>query len=143
MGVGIAAMAAVVAAGRAAAAPPAAGIVGYLEYFHRWDSPLDDRAHETFVELLKRAPDFEAFRKAAPPGSEQRRLFDRFLANFEDAAALVRAGKMNEDLYFNAWYSTARIWKQLAPYMAGLRQEAKNPRLYAGFEWLAAREAAF
>ena len=109
----------------------------YLEFFHRWDTPLDDSATRAFSRVVRQATDFKAFTAVAPRGSEERRLFERHLAPFEEAAPLIRSGQMNEDLFFDAWYDTPSSWKRARPYVLGMREEAGDLQLYRGFEWLA------
>jgi hypothetical protein len=90
-----------------------------------------------FSRLRREAPDFKSFQALAPLGSEERQLFDRHLASFEEAAPMIRDGKMNEALFFDAWYGMPEAWNRAKPYVLGMRSEAGNHELYRQFEWLA------
>jgi hypothetical protein len=118
-------------------------VVGYLQFFHRWDTPADDHAAELFGRVVKPAPTFAEFQRLVPIGTESRALFERHLAAFEEAAGLIRSGKMSEDLFFDAWYAMPGSWTRAKPYVLGMRKESGNPALYQGFEWLASRAEAF
>ena len=113
--------------------------VGYLEFFHRWDTPLDDEASRMFSNLVRQSADFETFQTAAPAGSEARALFDRHLASFEEAADLIRSGRMREDLFFDAWYAMPQTWLRARPYVLGMRKESDDSRMYVRTEWVANR----
>jgi hypothetical protein len=117
--------------------------VGYLEFFKRWDTPLDDDAARAFSRLVRGSPDFATFQALAPADSEDRRLFHRHNDSFEEAARLIRAGKMREDLFFDAWYAMPQSWHRARPFVVGMRAEANQPHLYEGFEWLAGRAESF
>lgn len=117
--------------------------VAYLEFFRRWDTPLDDRATVFFSGIVRRSLDFETFQTLAPVGSEERALFTRHLASFEEAATLIRAGRMREDLFFDAWYAMPAAWNKAKPYVLGMRAEGHAPLLYEAFEWLARRAEQF
>ncbi|HMA37971.1 MAG TPA: DUF4760 domain-containing protein [Chloroflexia bacterium] len=125
------------------ATPPSEPTVGYLQFYRRWDTPLDDDATRAFSRLVRNAPDFAAFQALAPAGSEERRLFLRHIDSFEEAAGLLQQGQMSEDLFFDAWYAMPQSWDRAAPFVLGLRVEARNPELYAQFEWLAGRATQF
>lgn len=114
-----------------------------LEYFPRWETPLDSAAHKAMIQLAHDCPDFAAFSKIAPAGSELRANLLRFCDCFEDAAGLIRAGRMNESVFFNSWYDVPGYWKKAQPWVLGLRAETANPRLYEGFEWRAGHAAEF
>jgi hypothetical protein len=104
--------------------------IACLRYFNSWETPLDKAAYKAWGRLWAAAPDFDTFQRLAPPGSEDRRLFERFLASFEDAGRLIRAGKMREDLFFDSWYELPRAWTLAQPYVPGLRAAADDPRRY-------------
>ena len=93
-----------------AASPAASPILVYLQFFHRWDTPIDDHAAELFSRIVKPAPNWVEFQRLVPAGGERRALFERHLASFEEAAELIRAEKMSEDLFFDAWYSMPASW---------------------------------
>ena len=126
-----------------AAVSTANPVVGYLQFFHRWDTPADDHAAELFSRIVRPAPTWAEFQRLVPAGSERRALFERHLTSFEEAADLIRTGKMSEDLFFDAWYEMPGAWTKAKPYVIGMRVESGNPRLYQGFEWLASRAEAF
>lgn len=117
--------------------------IACLHFFNRWETPLDNDAHQAFLRLREAAPDFETFQKLAPPGSRDRGLFERHLASFEDAGRLIRAAEMREDLFFDSWYELPRAWDAAQPYVLGMRAEQADPRRYEQFEWLAGRAAQF
>ena len=117
--------------------------IACLQFFNRWETPLDNQAHKAYGRLRQAAPDFESFQKLAPPGSEDRRLFERHLASFDDAGRLIRAGEMRQDLFFDSWYELPRAWLVAHPYVLGLRAEQNDPRLYEDFEWLGLRAKQF
>ncbi len=126
-----------------APASQSAQTIACLHYFNRWETPLDNAAHKAYGRLRQAAPDFETFQKLAPPGSEDRRLFERHLACFEDAGQLIRAGQMRADIFFDSWYELPRAWLVAWPYVLGLRAEQNAPSLYEAFEWLAQRAEQF
>lgn len=117
--------------------------VGYLEFFRRWDTPLDDEAARAFSRLVRNSPDFESFQVLAPVGSDDRKLFLRHIDSFEEAAGLIREGRMSEDLFFDAWYEMPGAWNHARPFVLGMRIETGNPALYDGFEWLAGHAVQF
>lgn len=117
--------------------------IACLQFFNRWETPLDNQALKAYGRLRQAAPDFASFQKLAPPGSDDRRLFERHLACFENAGQLIRAGQMREDLFFDSWYELPRAWVVAQPYVLGLRAEQNDNGLYEAFEWLAGRAAQF
>ena len=125
------------------AASAANPVVGYLQFFRRWDTPADDHAAELFSRIVKPAPTWAEVQRLVPRGSETRALFERHLASFEEAADLIRTGRMSEDLFFDAWYAMPGAWTRAQPYVIGMRIDSGNPRLYQGFEWLASHAEAF
>ncbi|MGB8648607.1 MAG: DUF4760 domain-containing protein [Anaerolineae bacterium] len=118
-------------------------IVAYLEFYKRWETPLDDEAARCFSRVVRNARDFDEFCRLAPAGSDERRLFERHVDSFEEAAPLIRQGQMREDLFFDAWYAMPQSWDRAQPFVLGMRIEANNLRLYEGFEWLAGRAEQF
>src|SRR5260370_35434662 len=117
--------------------------IACLQFFNRWETPLDTEAHKAYGRLRQAAPDFEPFQKLAPAGTEDRQLFERHLGSFEEAGRLIRAGQMREDLFFDSWYELPRAWVVAQPYVLGLRAEHNDNGLYGHFEWLAQRAAQF
>ncbi len=117
--------------------------IACLQFFTRWETPLDNQAHKAYIRLRQAAPDFERFARLAPAGSDDRRLFERYLGSFEDAGRLIRAGQMRADLFFDSWYELPRAWVSAQPYVLGLRAERNDPEQYADFEWLGERAAQF
>ena len=122
---------------------PADQTVTVLEYFPRWETPDDADAHQTVSALARDCPDFLAMQKAAPAGSEKRRLVVRFFDSFEEAGQLIRAGRMNEAIFFDSWYGLPETWNKYRVFVQGLRTESGNPQLYEAFEWLAGRAEQF
>jgi hypothetical protein len=117
--------------------------IACLEFFPRWETPLDIEAAKAFQRIRQTAPDFETFRKLAPPHSPDRELVERLWASFEDAGQLIQAGQMREDLFFDSWYELPKAWTTAQPYIEGLRAEQGNPALYKSFEWLGSRAEQF
>ncbi len=117
--------------------------IACLEFFQRWETPLDEEAARFYQRVRREAPDFAAFQHLAPAGSTERALFERFLGSFEEAGQLIRAGQMRADLFFDSWYGMPAAWHRLQPYVQGLREEQNNPHLYESFEWLAPRAEQF
>jgi hypothetical protein len=126
-----------------AATQDAGAVVAFIDFYKRWDTPEQDRATETFRKALRDVNDYEAFRRSAPPGSDTRRYFLMHLDSFEDAARLIRAGKLREDLMYEGWYAMPDNWTLAASYVAGIRKETGDAKLYADTEWLAARAASY
>ena len=118
-------------------------VVGYLNFFRKWDTPEDDAATRMFSRLLRQAPDFQSFQALAPQDSAERKLFERHLASFEEAGHLIRNGRMHEGMFFDAWYEMPNSWNRAKPYVQGMRIEANNMQLYSQFEWLAGRAEKF
>jgi hypothetical protein len=117
--------------------------IACLAFFERWETPLDQEAAECYLRVRHEAPDFATFQHLAPAGSAERTLFERFLASFEEAGQLIRAGQMRADLFFDSWYQLPAVWHRVQRYVQGLRAEQSNPHLYESFEWLATRAAQF
>ncbi len=117
--------------------------VASLNFFSKWETPLDLQAAKVYRGIRSEAPDFDTFKLRAPAGSEDRRMVERFFASFEDAGNLIRAGQMREDLFFDSWYNLPSAWNRAKPYVLGLRAETHNPKLYEAFEWLAERSELF
>ena len=118
-------------------------VLGYLNFFHKWDTPEDDAATRMFSRLLRQAPDFKSFQTLAPLDSAERKLFERHLASFEEAGRLIRNGRMRESMFFDAWYEMPNSWNLAKPYVQGMRIESNNTQLYSQFEWLAGRAEKF
>ena len=126
--------------------PPASGAsrtIACLQFFERWETPLDQQAANLYVRLRHEAPDFAGFLRMAPAGSEARALFERFVGSFEEAGRLIREGRMREDLFFDSWYALPAAWLRLQPYVLGLRDQYQQPALYENFEWVARRSEEF
>ncbi|GAC1401284.1 MAG: hypothetical protein NVSMB52_15100 [Chloroflexota bacterium] len=124
-------------------ATESAPTVAYLEFFRRWDTPLDDRAVKQFATVVRAAPDYNSFCRLVPTGSQERTLLERFFGSFEEAGRMIAAGEMNENLFFDAWYGMPQTWERAKPYVLYMRQESDNGQLYSGFEWLAGRAIEF
>jgi hypothetical protein len=135
--------AAVVASGARAAAPDYRGAFDFLRFYRRWDTPAQDEAEETVDRLLRQAPDFASFERAAGPQSRERLLVELYLAQFDAAARHIRSGRLDGDLYFDGWIDAGRAWRNVRPWILGLRAEEAKPGLHADFEWLVGAEAAF
>jgi len=114
-----------------------------LEFFQRWETPLDQQAAKIYMRVRNEAPDFAVFQRFAPAGSEERILFERFLSSFEEAGQLIRDGQMRADLFFDSWYALPAAWHRVQPYVLGLRAEYHNDSLYENFAWLAQRAEQF
>ena len=117
--------------------------IACLEFFERWETPLDQEAHQCYLRVRHEAPDFATFQQLAPAHSAERALFERFLGSFEEAGHLIRAGQMRADLFFDSWYALPQGWHRAQPYVQGLREEQHNPHLYEAFEWVATRAQRF
>ena len=117
--------------------------IACLEFFERWETPLDEQAAKAYRRIQHEAPDFATFQLLAPAGSSERALFERFLGSFEEAGHLIRTGQMRADLFFDSWYDLAAAWRHTQPHVLGLRAEQNNLHLYEHFEWLAIRSEQF
>lgn len=123
--------------------PGASQTITCLEFFERWETPLDQEAAKLYTRVRHEAPDFAAFQRLAPAGSEERALFERFLGSFEEAGQLIRNGQMREDLFFDSWYALPAAWHRVQPHVVGLCEEYQQPDLYENFAWLAQRAEQF
>jgi hypothetical protein len=112
----------------------------FFEYYKLWNTPLDTEAYEFFAKVSDQPNDFETVHRAAPRGSREASYLERILCSFEQAGVLMKNGLMHPDLFFDAWSSAARTWKRLGPYVVGLREQGKAPRLFENVELLAKRE---
>ena len=76
--------------------------IACLEFFERWETPLDEEAARFYQRVRREAPDFTTFQRLAPAGSAERALFERFLGSFEEAGQLIHSGQMRADLFFDS-----------------------------------------
>ena len=44
--------------------------IACLQFFNRWETPLDNQAHKAYGRLRQAAPDFESFQKLARPAAK-------------------------------------------------------------------------
>lgn len=81
-------------------------------------------------------PDYTAFVRAYPPGSDEDHSAALICGYFDAIGALYKHGLVNEDLLFD-WLAVGPIWDALKGYVYGRRQDAGHLALWANFEALA------
>lgn len=80
--------------------------------------------------------DYQAFTTRFPKGSVEYGHVFTYAAWFELAATLWKHKLLNEDLLLD-WILVPPRWERVEKFMAGYRQDMKEPRLFENFEALA------
>jgi hypothetical protein len=80
--------------------------------------------------------DYAEFVKKYPLGSKENIKASKICGHYETIGTLWKHGLINQDLLFD-WLSVAAVWDRIKGFAIGVRQEAKEPRLYENFEAMA------
>jgi hypothetical protein len=117
----------------------AAGV--FLQFIGRLDTPEFEHEWRLFQNVAESCADYQSFVANCPPHSDERAAVVRVLRWYDTAGALIRRGVFPEDLFFELAPSTGDVWRQLDPWLAGMRSE--NSQALTSVEWLAGRYDAW
>lgn len=85
--------------------------------------------------------DYAEFIKKYPPGSEGYEKATRICGYYETIGTLYKNGLFNEELLFD-WLAVYLVWDRIKNFAIGLREEAREPRLFENFEAMAKAQKA-
>lgn len=85
--------------------------------------------------------DYAEFIKKYPPGSEGYEKATRICGYYETIGTLYKNGLFNEELLFD-WLAVYLVWDRINNFAIGLREEAREPRLFENFEAMAKAQKA-
>jgi len=85
--------------------------------------------------------DYAEFIKKYLPGSEGYEKATRICGYYETIGTLYKNGLFNEELLFD-WLAVYLVWDRIKNFAIGLREEAREPRLFENFEAMAKAQKA-
>ncbi len=85
--------------------------------------------------------DYAEFIKKYPPGSEGNEKAAKICGYHETIGTLYKNGLFNEELLFD-WLAVYLVWDRIKNFAIGLREEAREPRLFENFEAMAKAQKA-
>lgn len=81
-----------------------------------------------------RPASLEDVQRIAPPGTEENAYMRMVMSYWEMAAALVTAGVLNQDLFFQTNGELLFVWERVRTLVPAMRQMSKNPNSYRNLE---------
>ena len=81
------------------------------------------------------AETFDDFNKKYPKGSQGRINVGTYAGYMEILSTFVNRELLSIDLIFDLWGDL--FWSKVGPFIQGLREDAKMPKLYENYEYLA------
>ena len=76
----------------------------------------------------------EDMQRIAPPGSEENAYFRMVVSYWEMVAALVTAGVLNQDLFFQTNGELLFVWERVRELVPAFRAMSKNPNAWRNLE---------
>ncbi len=80
------------------------------------------------------AASLEDMQRIAPPGSEENAYFRMVVSYWEMVAALVTAGVLNQDLFFQTNGELLFVWERVRELVPAFRAMSKNPNAWRNLE---------
>jgi len=80
------------------------------------------------------AASLEDMQRIAPPGSEENACFRMVVSYWEMVAALVTAGVLNQDLFFQTNGELLFVWERVRELVPAFRAMSKNPNAWRNLE---------
>ena len=81
--------------------------------------------------------DWSEVRKGFFTGQEQDNYLRMVVSYWDTACALVKQGILNKDLFYATTGEYVVVWNKTKPWVAGVREELKNPLLFRNLEDIA------
>jgi hypothetical protein len=80
--------------------------------------------------------DYKEFVKKFPAGTDEHSYASQICGWFETLGTLFKYDLFNRDLLFD-WLLVSGVWDRIKGFALGVREEAKEPKLYENFEAMA------
>jgi hypothetical protein len=80
--------------------------------------------------------DYKEFVKKFPAGTDEFSYASQICGWFETLGTLFKYDLFNRDLLFD-WLLVSGVWDRIKGFALGVREEAKEPKLYENFEAMA------
>jgi len=81
-------------------------------------------------------PDYKKFLEKYPVGSDEYSSITQICGWHETLGTLFKHDLFNRELLFD-WLLVSGVWERIKGFALGVRQEAKEPKLYENFEAMA------
>jgi hypothetical protein len=104
--------------------------------FAIWGATAGNQKAGAFIWSDKFLTDFKQFKEKYPVGTEEYSYAVQICGWYETLGTLFKHGLFNRELLFD-WLLVSAIWDRLKGFVLGVREEAKEPRLYEFFEAMA------
>jgi hypothetical protein len=104
--------------------------------FAIWGATAGNQKAGAFIWSDKFPTDFKQFKEKYPVGTEEYSYAVQICGWYETLGTLFKHGLFNRELLFD-WLLVSAIWDRLKGFVLGVREEAKEPRLYEFFEAMA------
>ena len=104
--------------------------------FAIWGATAGNQKASAFIWSDKFLTDFKQFKEKYPVGTEEYSYAVQLCGWYETLGTLFKHGLFNRELLFD-WLLVSAIWHRLKGFVLGVREEAKEPRLYEFFEAMA------
>jgi len=104
--------------------------------FAIWGATAGNQRAGAFIWSDKFLTDFKQFKEKYPVGTEEYSYAVQICGWYETLGTLFKHGLFNRELLFD-WLLVSAIWDRLKGFVLGVREEAKEPRLYEFFEAMA------
>jgi hypothetical protein len=104
--------------------------------FAIWGATAGNQKAGAFIWSDKFLTDFKQFKEKYPVGTEEYSYAVQLCGWYETLGTLFKHGLFNRELLFD-WLLVSAIWDRLKGFVLGVREEAKEPRLYEFFEAMA------
>jgi len=104
--------------------------------FAIWGATAGNQKASAFIWSDKFLTDFKQFKEKYPVGTEEYSYAVQLCGWYETLGTLFKHGLFNQELLFD-WLLVSAIWDRLKGFVLGVREDAKEPRLYEFFEAMA------
>jgi len=101
-----------------------------------WGATAGTPKASSFMWSDKYETDYKAFVKKYPAGSDEYGFASLICGWYETLGTLFKHDLFNRELLFD-WLLVSAVWDRLKGFVLGVREEAKEPRLYENFEAMA------
>ena len=104
--------------------------------FAQWGATSGLQKASAFMWSDKFEIDYKEFLKKYPVGTDEYSYASQICGWYETLGTLFKHDLFNRELLFD-WLLVSAVWDRLKRFVLGVREEAKDPRLYEVFEAMA------
>jgi len=102
----------------------------------QWGAATGLPKANSFLWSDKFESDYKEFVKKYPSGTDEYSYASQICGWFETLGTLFKHGLFNRELLFD-WLLVSGVWDRIKGFALGVREEAKEPKLYENFEAMA------